>query len=425
MTQTPGPLAFYGIRETTPGPQWRELFSTTWPAYRRWYLAQGEAARPSLEEGRRRLVSHMPELVPTYERLCELAGDDDLASRFLTLWDPPAFLPGCAQAAVRGGEHGLVRNYDYDPDLCERVAMSTGWSGRRVLGTSDCLWGLVDGMNDEGLVVSLAFGGRPGAAPGFGIPLVVRYLLETTASVDQAQEALSGLPVSMAYNLTVLDRDGEAVTFFVAPGEAVVRFDEPVATNHRGHAPDWPDHARRFRSVERKAALSTAVADRPDLDAVAAAFLAEPLYNTDWARGFGTVYTAVYRPAEGAVEYLWPDSVWRRELDSPSGTHVTWLGGPASVDASPYRAETGGMTGDPTPPASPEVEELAGRARDAVDALAELDDPAAFHAILELSRHVGERLGTSARTLAASRSWSGVADYAGVTRQAAWSRWSR
>ena len=42
---------------------------------------------------------------------------------------------------------------------------------------SDCLWGLLDGINDAGLAVSLAFGGRA-TREGFGIPLVVRYLLE-------------------------------------------------------------------------------------------------------------------------------------------------------------------------------------------------------------------------------------------------------
>jgi hypothetical protein len=80
------------------------------------------------------------------------------------------------------------------------------------------------------------------------------------------------------------------------------------------------------------------------------------------------------------------------------------------------------MTSSPAPG---RVDELALQARDAVTALAALDDPAAFHALLALSQYVGESLGTSARTLAATRSWSGVADYAGVTRQAAWSRWRR
>ena len=40
-------------------------------------------------------------------------------------------------------------------------------------------------MNDAGLAVSLTFGGRRALGTGFGIPLVVRYLLETCATVER------------------------------------------------------------------------------------------------------------------------------------------------------------------------------------------------------------------------------------------------
>jgi len=70
------------------------------------------------------------------------------------------------------------------------------------------------------------------------------------------------------------------------------------------------------------------------------------------------------------------------------------------------------------------VAELETRARDAINELAELPDQQAFEALLRLSALVGESLGVSARTLAASGSWARVAEVAGTTRQAAWSRWS-
>jgi hypothetical protein len=70
-------------------------------------------------------------------------------------------------------------------------------------------------------------------------------------------------------------------------------------------------------------------------------------------------------------------------------------------------------------------DELAHLARAAIAGLAQSDDPAAFAHLLELSQQVGECLGESARNLASGRSWSGVADLAGTTRQAAWARWSR
>ena len=50
---------------------------------------------------------------------------------------------------------------------------------------SDCLWGLLDGVNDAGLAVSLTFGGRRDVGDGFGIPIVVRYLLEVCSDVSR------------------------------------------------------------------------------------------------------------------------------------------------------------------------------------------------------------------------------------------------
>jgi hypothetical protein len=59
-----------------------------------------------------------------------------------------------------------------------------------------------------------------------------------------------------------------------------------------------------------------------------------------------------------------------------------------------------------------------------VTQLAEFTDPEAFQALLRLSAQVGEALGISARTLATTGSWAKVAEAAGTSRQAAWSRWS-
>jgi hypothetical protein len=35
-------------------------------------------------------------------------------------------------------------------------------------------------------------------------------------------------------------------------------------------------------------------------------FLAAPLHSRGYGSGFGTVYTAIYRPAAGTVEIAWP-----------------------------------------------------------------------------------------------------------------------
>ena len=59
----------------------------------------------------------------------------------------------------------------------------------------------------------------------------------------------------------------------------------------------------------------------------------------------------------------------------------------------------------------------------ALQDLASRPDRRAFEELLRVSDEVGQCLGLSARTLAESGSWSQVADVAGTTKQAAWSRW--
>jgi len=321
------PLTVYGITEPTPGPRWKALFDATWPAYRAWYLSEGESARPDLATATAALARFMPELVPTYRRLVELAGGDDVAARMLTLWNAPAFLPACSQAVLTHPEPLLCRNYDYSPELWERTVYTSAFTGRRVIGTGDCLWGLLDGMNDAGLAVSLTFGGRPGSGPGFAIPLVVRYLLEVAGNAGEARELLHGLPVAMSYNLTVVDATGEAFTAFVAPGQPAEFSAAPVATNHHGLIPEYPEQARSLHSVPRLDALTELVDRRPDADELAAAFGTDPLYNRAYSKAFGTLYTALYRPAEGVVEYRWPDLTWRRGFDDQDQTRTVVLAG--------------------------------------------------------------------------------------------------
>jgi predicted choloylglycine hydrolase len=319
------PVTVYAINEPTPGPRWQALFAATWPAYRAWYLREGDDARPDLATCTAMLAKHMPELLPTYRRLVDLAGGDEVAASMLTMWGAPAFLPACSQAALTGPTPALCRNYDYSPDLWEQTIYTSAFTGRKVIGTGDCLWGLLDGMNDAGLAVSLTFGGRPGSGPGFAIPLVVRYLLEVATTTDEARELLRGLPIAMSYNLTVVDVTGAALTAFVAPGQQPEFSDAPLATNHHGLVPEFPERARSLHSVPRLDRLSELLAGRPTTGDLATAFQTAPLYNDEYSRAFGTLYTALYLPAEQVVEYRWPDVTWRRGFEDADDTRTVLL----------------------------------------------------------------------------------------------------
>lgn len=311
-------MTLHAYREGTPGARWRALLEAVWPAYRRWYFSQGEASRPSLAECRARLEQHMPELVPTWERMIELAastGDADAVGRMLSMWCPPAFAGGCSQIALSEPEPVLIRNYDWDPRLFEAVIASTAYRGVDVIGTSDCLWGLVDGMNGHGLAISLTVGGRKGHGRGFAIPLVVRYLLETCATVDEALERLRTIPVAQAYNLTFVDASGAHASAFVAPHEQPEVSDLRAVTNHRLATVENPTHARMFTSVERQQRLFELLDGGADARELVDAQLEAPMRTLAYDSGFGTLYTAEYRPASGTVTYHWPGRTWTRAFD--------------------------------------------------------------------------------------------------------------
>lgn len=298
-------LQFETVNEPKPGEEWKRCFERVWPSYKRWFLSEGEVARTDLETSRIRLAHHMPELAGTYEKLCALAGDDDLSSRFLSMVDPPKYLAGCTQVAWTGPEPALIRNYDFNPNLIEGVIMRTEWV-RPVIGVSEGTWGLLDGMNADGLAICLAFGGQKAVGKGFGIPLVVRYLLETCASVPSACKSLHGLPVHMAYSLTMIDADSRHATVHVAPGAEPVVTTELTCTNHHTGV-TWPEHAAESQSVERKASLDAFLADAPrDRAALVAQFLQPPLFNSNYEGTHGTLYTAAYDPESGQLTMQWP-----------------------------------------------------------------------------------------------------------------------
>lgn len=308
-------LPFWAIEEAAPGPKWQALFRKLWPAYRRWYTKDGLLERPTFLECRRALRQHMPEFVPVYEQLCERAGGGDLAARFLSLYRPPGYVSGCSQAIWPGAEPMMVRNYDYSADLFDAVLLKTSWRGRRVMGISDCMIGLVDGMNEDGLATSLTFGGSRTVGEGFGVPIIIRYILETCTTARQAAAALARIPSHMAYNVTVLDKEGGHATVYLAPDHEAVVTNAVVATNHQEHV-QWRHHARITATVERERFLLQRLTlhEEPAEDFIGA-FMKPPLYSLAFARGFGTLYTAVYWPAQNSASYRWPGRVWPQSLD--------------------------------------------------------------------------------------------------------------
>jgi predicted choloylglycine hydrolase len=126
-------------------------------------------------------------------------------------------------------------------------------------------------------------------------------------------QVLCRVPVHMSYNVTVLDRANRWATVYVAPDRAARVTDLAAVTNHQG-AVEWEPYASAIHSVERAEKLAELLADDTDVPGVVAACLRSPLYASRFHEGFGTLYTAEYRPAEGVARYHWPDRTWARSL---------------------------------------------------------------------------------------------------------------
>jgi predicted choloylglycine hydrolase len=68
------------------------------------------------------------------------------------------------------------------------------------------------------------------------------------------------------------------------------------------------------RSFRRQRSILAALEERTmTLERLTAKFFEPPLYSRQ--DGFTTVYTAVYLPAEGRVDYLWPGERWSQRFN--------------------------------------------------------------------------------------------------------------
>lgn len=295
------------LKEEQPGGEkWTSFFNRVWPLYKKWFLSEGYLKRTGYLSSYNEFKRCMPELLPVYEQLCEAVGGDDIKARFLSMYNPPAYMSGCSQIAIaEGKQSALIRNYDYHPRFFDGMVLYSNFL-KPVIGMTDCTWGLIDGINADGLAISLTFGGRKIVAQGFGIPVVVRYLLEICSTVDEAIEAIKRVPVHMTYNLTLLDASNNFLTVYLTPDRAPIFVKDKVATNHQ-ELVEWEEYAAFTKTIERKEYLDNYAQNSTiDIESVVHQFLKPPLYHTNYEKSFGTLYTAVYKPLKKEVEYRWP-----------------------------------------------------------------------------------------------------------------------
>lgn len=301
--------------------KWAALFEKTWPAYKRWFLKEGLFARAGYLSSISAFEQHLPELVDVYKTLCEQVGGGDLTSRYLSMYNPPPYMSGCSQIAWLRDKPELIRNYDYSPRYFEGLLMKTNWL-KPIVGMSDCNWGLLDGVNADGLTASLTFGGRRITGDGFGIPIVLRYCLETCSNTHEAVKVLLKVPTHMSYNITLLDSDLNFATVYMVPNGQNHVTGYQVGTNHQGEI-TWSDYAIMTRTVERMTLLESCIHNPHErTNSLRQKFLTSPLYNNQFSKAFGTLYSAAYSPIEKSVDLFWPNKTVTFKLNDFAEEHV-------------------------------------------------------------------------------------------------------
>jgi predicted choloylglycine hydrolase len=258
----------------------------------------------------------MPELLDLYEQTCALVGPDPLAAEIISQFRPAPLPHGCTQAVWLGADGpALVRNYDYPLDIVSDHFESTSWLGREVISKGQRPWGgCLDGMNADGLVASVTFGGNPTQGPGFAIILIVRYILETCSHVTEAIKVLSRVPVAQSQNVTVLDKTGAYSTVFLSPERAPFVSPSPACANHQmmASSSDALSKSEKNSIARQNAALIALKKSGATLAKVTEAFLNSPIYSRNVMSP--TAYSAVYRPATLSVDYLWPGHVMTQRI---------------------------------------------------------------------------------------------------------------
>ena len=294
---------FQAVAEDYPGKKWLAHYQAVLPGYRQAF----DSAGPGFAECRKALLTYMPEFLPLWEHLLHIVNADEHDARLLSFYCPAPSLGGCSQAAWTRYAPVLVRNYDYAPEYCEGRIMKTRWHDTTVIAATDCLWGVLDGMNEHGLAVSMAFGGQECVTSGFGVPVILRYVLEFCATVDEALKVLNRVPAHMAYNITLLDASGQVRTVELSPSRTPNVTQKPYAVNHQGNF-QLSNYAMVSHSNEREQFIISKLGDPlSSIASFVSCFEYGPLFATNYTQNFGTLYTAIYNPELRSVEYRWPN----------------------------------------------------------------------------------------------------------------------
>lgn len=107
-------------------------------------------------------------------------------------------------------------------------------SGYAFIGHTTAFCEMEDGMNEKGLAVGLTFVYPTKISVGMNAGMLVRYLLEKCASVQEAISFLKQVPIASAQTIILVDQSGDFAIVECHHEQVIVRRDKHVlwTTNH-------------------------------------------------------------------------------------------------------------------------------------------------------------------------------------------------
>ncbi|MFD1019634.1 C45 family autoproteolytic acyltransferase/hydolase [Thalassobacillus hwangdonensis] len=220
------------------------------------------------------------------------------ASRFSGYDLPKISGMGCSSMV---NEAFAVRNYDFSPDLYDkRLVLIQPQECLASIGYSLHVIGRHEGVNEKGLFIALHFVGNENPKPGLAASTVVRIVLDTCTTTEEAIALLQKLPHAWSYNYSLADAYGSTAVV-EASTEKVTTRNKPntlSCTNHFQHIRKETDatysHAR-FESMESTGPKDFSSAFEWFKDP------ASPLFFHAYHQLFGTLHTFAYDFEKGIV----------------------------------------------------------------------------------------------------------------------------
>ncbi|MEA5040405.1 MAG: C45 family peptidase [Clostridiaceae bacterium] len=242
-------------------------------------------------------------------------------------------IPRCSHIALlprltAEGKPLLARNYEFSHEAEDFCLVRTSVTGKYAhLGTSVLQFGRDDGMNEQGLTVTMSSCGFPvGALPYMRAPklrglqfwVVIRALLENCRDVREALAYLKGMPIAYNLNLILMDKAGNAALVETLDGRTAVRQIGPdsaeqllYATNHAvlpelaSVEPRVMAHsARRYAYIQQQLAGQDHVT-KEQLKKMLLNKYPEGLCCQYYEEFLGTTKSMVFSPVDGTIELCW------------------------------------------------------------------------------------------------------------------------